>query len=87
MLTESPFGVSAKFAHLAFCGVVDPDIPHAATITRALVAGILDMAQRRGWTVEVEVNEPNRYLWECVAEVPGAHLFSDMTLLVSRYGA
>lgn len=87
LVTDSPFGAPRNVAHLALCGVVDPDVRQADEITSRLLAEVLAAARQRGWTVELEANDPNTYLWEAASQLPGVSLFSDMTLLVSSYGA
>jgi hypothetical protein len=87
VLSRSPFVDDDGLAHLAFCGVGDPGEPDAQAITRLLVAHLLALAREREWAVEVEANSPHRALVQVVETIPGARLFRDLTILVSRHGS
>ena len=84
LLMDSPFEARPDIAHLAFCGVVQPDLPAAADATSRLLASSLRIAAAEGWAVEIEANDGNRFLWDSLKALPGIELFSDMVLLVSR---
>jgi GNAT superfamily N-acetyltransferase len=86
LVHESPFRKDPRLAHLVWCGVRDPNESDAAAVTEALLAECLGVARIRGWCIEVEVNHPHEYLVDAVERVPGAKLFRDLTMLVSRYG-
>ncbi len=78
-LIESPMGDAGSPGYLCWAGCADD---RRTDVLGALVAACLDAAGRQGRTVDVEVSDLNRPLWDCVTSIPGADLFADLVTMV-----